>query len=513
MRKGEIFFDAITNVRDDLVEAVQDFHLSGWGGRIRRYAPLAAALILVVGIGAFLASGGLRMGGASSTNGSTTDNSATAGDSGGDSGNTGATMDGAGDPESAGNGPTFSDTTGPILPLALQKQNDAITAERVVELDFDGYGEQTEFWEDRYRIGVLDRYTLTNSADTAQTATILYPVAGALGELDTPDITVDGGTVEISAAVGTDADLETDAVWQAWESILEDTDYRTDALNGPTDLSGMTAVVYTVSDQYGPAGEDGATLALEFSYDPAVTTVMQYGFDGGSTGDGGVVKYSGSGFVRQESEDWFLIVLGEDVENPHLQGYQNGACNSGEELSGVGGTLTRTETTLEEILRTVAEDYWARQCQRGSMKLDVPFDAFYAAVADSVLTDTQYLPLLEEFLFAQVWQSDRVVWFTGEVTIPAGGSVQVDVAYTKAACLNFGPSDMPYKDLCGYGILTQAGSNLTFTGQTAQVVNGEEVTCWEGSADQSNTLSFGETVMYAGEGVPTREYYVLYAYQ
>lgn len=511
MRKGEIFFDAITNIRDDLVEAAQDVHFSGWAGRIRRYAPLAAALILVVGIGAFLASGGLRMGGASTANGS--DNNATAGDTGGGDESTGATTDSAGDGMTVSPGPTFTDTAGPILPLTLREQNDAITAERTVVLDFEGYGERTDFWEDGYRIGVTDRYTLTNTADTSQTFTFLYPVAGALGELDAPDVTVDGGLVEMWIAVGANTGLETDASSKSWKSLLEDAAYRSDALDGPADLSGMTAIVYTVSGQYAPAGEDAATLALEFSYDPAVTTVMQYGFDGGSTGDGGVVKYSGSGFTRQESEDWFLIVLGEDVENPRLQGYRNGACNAGEELSGVGGTLQRTETTLEEILRTVAEDYWQRQCQRGSLRLDVPFEAFYAAVADSVLTDTQYLPLLEEFLFAQVWQRDRVVWFTGEVTIPAGGSVQVDVTYTKAASLNSGPSDLPYGDLCGYEVLTQAGSNLTFTGQTAWVVNGENVTLWEGSSDRNDALSLGETGMTAGEGAPARDRYVLYTMQ
>lgn len=508
MRKGEVFFDAITNIRDDLVEAAQDFSFSGWGSRIRRYAPLVAALVLVVGIGAFLASGGLRMGGSSSADGSS-NNSATAGDSG--TNGSGTTTGDAGDEMTVLPGPTFTDTTGPIMPLTLREQNDAITAERTVELDFDGYGEQTEFWEDQYRIGVLDRYILTNTTDTDQTITFLYPVAGALGELDRPDITVDGTAVVISTAVGADAGLETDAGWQEWKGVLEDSDYCANALDGSADLSGISAIAYTVSNQYGPAGEDAATLALEFSYDPAATTVMQYGFDGGSRGDGDMVKYSGSGFVRQESEDWFLIVLGEDVENPSLQGYRNGACNSGEELSGVGGTLTRTETTLEEILRTVAEDYWARQCQRGSLLLDVPFEVFYAAVADSILTDTRYLPLLEEFLFAKVWQSDRVVWFTGEVTIPAGGSVTVEAVYTKAANLNVGSPDLPYKDLCGYEILTQAGSNLTFTSQVAQAVNGEDVALWEGNSDQKNTLTLGETVM--DDGVSTREQYVLYTIQ
>ena len=515
MKKGEVFFDAITDIRDDLVETAQTFRFSGaWGRRIRRYAPAAAGLILVVGIGMFIASGGLRMGGSSanSADSGDTGDSATAGGDGWSTG--GSQENGAADGESVSPSPTFSDTAGPILPLSFLEQNDAITAQRAVTLDFDGYGERKAFWEDGYRIGVTDSYVLTNAADTDQTVTLLYPVAGNLGELDTPEITMDGKEISLTAAVGAELDGDRDRSWQQWRDVLEDADYRADALDGPTDLSAVPAVVYTVSNQHGPSEYEAATLALEFSYDPDETTVMQYGFHGMSRGDGNTVKYSGSGFVRDEAEDWYLIVLGADIQNPRLQGYEDGGCDAGEELSGVGGTLTRTETTLEAILRTLVEDYWNRPGGKGQREdVDVPYEVFYAAVADSVLEDTMYLPLLDEFLFAQKTQADRVVWFTAKVTIPAGGSVEVEAVYTKAASLNSGPPDLPYKDVCGYEILTQAGSNLTFTGQVARVVNGEDLTLWEGGYDRDDTLGLGETGMTAGEGAPARDRYVLYTMQ
>ena len=228
---------------------------------------------------------------------------------------------------------------------------------------------------------------------------------------------------------------------------------------------------------------------------------MQYGFNGMSRGDGDTVQYSGSGFVDGNSGNWYLIVLGDDIQSPRLQGYEDGGCDAGEELDTVTGTLTRRETTLEEILRTVTEDYWQkRSAQGGRSSIQVPYEAFYTAVADSVLEDTMYLPLLEEFLFAQGWQADRVVWFSAQVTIPAGGNIEVEAAYTKAASLNFGPSDMDYKDICGYEILPYAGSSLTFTGQTARVVNGETVPGWYGN------LTFGDADL-------TAERYDLYTHQ
>ena len=497
MRKSEILFEAITNLRDDLIEAAQTHRFTKKSTNksiaLKRWMPLAAGLAVVIGLWALLASGGLRMGGMSSDTASGGDS----GDSGGTAQEDGAAADGAAPEEE----PAFSDTAGPILSLTLQEQNDAIAAQRQVTMDFAGYGANADFWEDRYRIGVTDHYTLTNTSDTDQTVTLLYPVAGDLGELDTPEITVNGQTVETVPVVGSDAGFDRDADYLDWTALLEDESYLADALDGPEDLSGVEVIVYTVSDQQGPAGEDAATLALEFSYDPAETTVMQYGFNGMSRGEGGTVQYSGSGFVNGNSENWYLIVLGKDIQNPQLQGYEDGGCDAGEELNTVTGTLTRRETTLEEILRTVTEDYWQkRSAQGGRSSIQVPYEAFYAAVADSVLEDTMYLPLLEEFLFAQGWQADRVVWFSAQATIPAGGSIEVEAAYTKAASLNFGPSDMDYKDLCGYEILPYAGSSLTFTGQTARVVNGETVPGWYGN------LTFGDADL-------TAERYDLYTHQ
>lgn len=496
MRKSEVIFEAITELRDDLIEAAQNYRFYRKERSLKRWMPIAAGLVLVIGLGVFLASGGLRMGGM------TADSAANSG--AGDCGDTaGGTQENgtAGDtaPEEE---PTFSDTAGPILPLTLQEQNDKITAERMVTLDFEGYGERKNFWEDGYRVGVLDHYTLTNTADTAETVTLLYPMAGNLGELDTPEINVDGQSAETTPVVGGDAGLDRDAGYLDWMALLADESYLADALDGPEDLSGVNVVVYTVSNQHGPEGKDAATLALEFSYDPEETTVMQYGFNGMSRGDGDTVKYSSSGFVDGNSENWYLIVLGKDIQDPRLQGYEDGGCDPGEELNTVTGTLTRQETSLEEILRVVTEDYWQQRSSQGgrSSSIQVPYEAFYAAVADSVLEDTMYLPLLDEFLFAQGWQADRVVWFTTQVTIPAGESMEVEAVYTKAASLNFGPQDMDYKDVCGYELLPYAGSNLTFTGQMAQMVHEEALPGWYGSFD------FGATIL-------TEERYVLYTYQ
>lgn len=494
MRKSEILFDAVTNVREDLVEGAQRFSFArARERRLRRLIPTAAGLVLVAGLGIFLAAGGLRMGaGMGADNGA---GSSTAGGSDGGSWDGGAENGALADsPE----GPTFTDAAGPILPLTLAEENEAIAAERTVEIDFAGYGAESSFWFDSYRVAVSDRYTLTNSADTDQTVTLLYPMAGELGELELPAVTVDGERAETELAVGRPAEAGRIGGAEEWTALLEDSSYRADALDGPKDLSGISAVVYTVSDQRGPGRYSGETLALTVSYDPEETTVLQYGFHGMRYERGDRVQYTASGFVDSPDGDWLLIVLGEDIEDPRLQGYKDGGCEAGEEQESVGGTLTRRVTTLEDALRTVAADCWTGRTEQTGSQL--PFEVFYAAAADSVLRDPQYLPLLDEFLFPQVWQQDRVVWTVCEVTIPAGGSVEVTTDYTKATSLNFGPGDMAYKDLCGYELLTLAGSNLTFTGQTARVVNLDSSQVWGGN------LHLGETEL-------VEERYSLYTIQ
>lgn len=494
-RRSEVIFEAVTELKDDLIEAAQTYRFVRRRVGLRRWAALAACLAVVIGLGALFASGGLG--------GMSADMAANGGDAGGSDGSSwGDTQENgtAADEETIASEPSFTDPAGPILSLTLREQNDAVTAERTVALDFTGYGEDTDTWEDRWRIGVTDRYTLTNSADTDQTVTLLYPVAGNLRDLDAPAITVDGRTTAADMAVGAAMSREESAMWENWAELLADEGYLSAALDGPEELSGMEAIVYTVSGQRGPAGEDAATLALEFTYDPAETTVLQYGFQGMSRETGDVTHYTASGSVS-DGGDWLLIVLGEDIENPRLQGYEDGGCDPGEELSNVTGTLSRRETTLEEVLRIVAEDYWDRQTDRAAQGgYEGSWELLYAAAADSVLEDGEELPLLQEGLLARKTRADRVVWFTTQVTIPAGESVQVEAAYTKAASLNSGPPDMADKELCGYELLPFVGSNLSFTGQTARVVNEEAVPGWYGS------LAFGETAL-------TGERYALYTYQ
>ena len=68
MKETEKLYDAITNLPDERIEAAQRHRFARrWSARLRRMAPIAAALVLAVGVGWFLSSGGLQMAGSGTT--------------------------------------------------------------------------------------------------------------------------------------------------------------------------------------------------------------------------------------------------------------------------------------------------------------------------------------------------------------------------------------------------------------------------------------------------------------
>ena len=69
-------------------------------------------------------------------------------------------------------------------------------------------------------------------------------------------------------------------------------------------------------------------------------------------GDGGFRRYSYfvPDGIRREPNIKLLAVLGEDIGDYTLEGFQNGGCNPGEEISGVSCTVIRSETTLDAVL-------------------------------------------------------------------------------------------------------------------------------------------------------------------
>lgn len=507
--KSERLFQAMSEIRDEAIdEAAQEPPAKRKPHHWKRWAALAACLALVAAGGYLLP----RLGGSSAGGGGHDEASA------------------------------FMSYAGPVFPLTLEEANGSITAQRDITLDFAPWvpvwvsNEETAAlegsteaerqealeWYNELRpeggrwhysddILVTDGYTLTNSSDADQTVTALYPFAASLYELAqrAPALTLDGTALEADLHVGAysggfegvwdgtiggeaegSVNLDYAESWEDYQNLLSDGAYLQNALGAGPDVSGIPVIVYQFTDPYGPpedeeAGVPNPSLRVGFDLDYSRTTVLGWGFhmgafdrENGTMIQGFSIPQPGE---RGYGEDvYYLLVLGEDIENMTTGGYVTGGTDPDtQELEGCGVTVERYESDLDTMLREILGLYWEERDWEieygGGNELAVDFDTYYRAFLEHLLTYGLLSPEAAERYGAgwledmagEVWTIDRVCWLEAEVTIPAGGRVTLAAAMTKEASYDFYCAHTKNQGVKGYDLVTTLGSNLTCTGQTA----------------------------------------------
>ncbi len=453
--KKEMLYDAIGGVDEALVEGAANRRKKKhtW----LKWASAAACLVLVAVAGFGLTFG--RMG-ASAPN------------------NSGASMEGSGG---------FDFYSGPILPLTTLEEGHGLTAER--ELTFD-------FGESVYQPAYTDRYVLTNPTDTDVTVTLLYPFVSSLNGLDqyTPALTVDGQPAETGLLVGDytggfrGVDGEDQGSWnldglsgfEGYQALLSDGSYLAAALGPHVDLSAVPVTVYEFANAWGPEETKSIlnpTIRACFDLDYDKTTVLSYGFHGGlydrEKGTMGRSFSIGQPGERYYGRSYYLIVAGEDIENLTTQGYATGGWDTQKTIE-FGVDITRTETDLDSALRQVfalMSDNWGLS--------DGERELWYALFCDYLAQYGELEGYSDGMLGGADFQVvDRVCWLTAEVTVPAGGSMEVTASGGKESSLNY-PGKGGDKELYGFEFATTLGSSLTFTRQTAALANGEGIALTE----------------------------------
>ena len=490
---GRWLFEAVGHVGGDLIEEALDAEKKARVPRhVGRYLALAACVCLVIGAGFGLARSGIFSMGRTDSAASTGAAEPGAMPDGANTGSSAAassdTMDGA-DYEAAtgGLGGEFSSYSGPILPLTLGEENENISAEREIALDISG-GADTA--------AVTDTYRLTNHSGEDQTVTLAYPFVSSLLDMTAPTLTADSvsldGTVRVGAFTGTfvGADLE-DYETGTWNILNADSweDYR-DALSSGDYLAAALAddpaldipvTLYTFSDAVVPDDQQNraATVALFTSFDAEKTTVLTYNLNGygydESTGERNynyfVREWDGDAGVR------VLAVLGDDLTGYEIRGYNNGSCEESVRNNAITATVTRSETTLGALLMQLCENQIARVDRLYSRETNATAQLLYRAVSEA-MEDYGFLSggAVQRYddgrlddLISDALSVRRVLYVTGEVTVPAGGSVSVAAAMEKPGSFNFYCGDDDETGLYGYDALTQAGSNLRFTAQSASL--------------------------------------------
>ncbi len=490
---GKKMFEAVGYVGSDLIEEALTARRRKPVGR---YLALAACICLIAAGGLAIARSGLFQTGVyDGTSGADGSEMAGGGAAGGSDaepaipgdGTTGAGASGAG--HAAGS--TFDSYAGPVFPLTLAEENDAITAERTVTWDFSADTGRT----DGSVCAVTDVYTLVNGAAEDQTVTLVYPFVSDLLGLEVPALTVDGETVTAQLRQGAYGggfmgasadDLETGSwnlrepgSWEDYQVLLDDGSYQAQAFADDPVLE-QSVIVYEVSDETMPADAGrAATIALSFTIDPEQTTVLSYNFNGYSWDES-----TGACVYSYFADEWdnderprLLVVLGADIGTYEIAGYSNGSCEADVLLPGSSAQVTRAETTLGELLRDLAD---AEAAMGGGYVYDddvIPFtgEQLYRAAAEmlteyGVLSDDlaqRYSDGRLDDLFTDAIGMDRVFYLTAEVTIPAGGSIVVSADMTKQASYDFACTGSENVGVWGYDLVTQLGSVLAFTGQAA----------------------------------------------
>ncbi len=495
--RSERLFEALGEIDEGKIDeaAPAEKRVVHW----KRWTALAAAFVLVIGAGSYVLP---RLGG----------NAGSAG-----AGGAGAGSDGAS---------TFMSYAGPVFPLTLREADSAILAEREITLDFapwipvwwsneeeanrDGYTpEQRQETLDMYNewypeggrwksstdIRVADAYTLTNTSNEDKTVSVLYPFAGMLNDLENirPTLTAGGQELETTLYAGQysggfqgawegwpnrkdnpgSVNLDQPNSWEDFRDRLEDGDYLRSALGEWADLSGVPVTVYQFTDPWGPepdeeAGVPNPTIRVYFDLDYDRTEVLSYGFNGGSydreNGRQGKSFSIPRDFWPERSKfPKYLIVLGNDIRNITAQGCVTGGWDDEKTLEA-GVTIQRYESNLEDILYTVAQ-YALRE--------EKDFDLSYGIWKDwllsyGVLADDP----MERYRWGDIEHMDvdimsRVFYLEAQVTIPAGGSVQLSAEMTKEGSYDFACAHTENRGIYGYDMVTKLGSNLICTGQTA----------------------------------------------
>lgn len=509
MKRAEKLYDAITEVKDELVEEAAEVRPAKKKVHWLRWGSLAAVLVLVsgwvTGVIPFFPIGG-------------------------SSGNTGHDS-----------GTTFMSYAGPVFPLTTVSGGEGLTAARDLTCDFARWEPVWKSVEDMadesvanggvwtreeylklYRknwpkggyytrsldLEVTDSYTLTNPTGEDRTVTLLYPFVSSLSGLTghRPALTVDGAEVETTLHVGGysggfqgaisgltpsegTVNLRGFRSWEDYRDLLSDGSYQERALRDFPDLSAVPVTVYEFTNAWGPEDESGKapdgmnpSVHAGFTLDYSKTSVLSYGFHGGCFDqEAGTMNLS---FSVPES-DWllrdqpcYLFVVGEPVGDWKVYVSSEGAPDAQEDLEfGVeaGVDVRQYQSDLETALRLAAELMYG--CTYDGPGEHPDFELYFGLMKDTLLshgalsTDPKERygsGSLEELDGDSV---ERVFYLEAAVTIPAGGSVTVEASFLKGPSMDFTCAHTKNEGICGYDMVTKLGTNLDITEQTAAALN------------------------------------------
>lgn len=427
--KAVTMFNAVTGIDERYLEEAEA-HPAKPRRTWTRWAAMAAVLVLAVGLGTQL---WLKAHGPSST--------------------------GSG---SAPNNGYYAYYAGPVLPMTAQGDLEGLTVTRDVSYDFSGFESRT--YESFAQ--VTDRYVLTNAAGADKTLKLCYPVSGRLSDesLKSLRFTVDGADAQpdFHLGHGVQQDGKYTLSWNEYRELLEKPGNLASSLAPEPELD-LAALVYTLTEEVpGEGAEDAVNLV--FHVDPETTAVFASGITSYSIDDQTGRVSLGFYIDRRAAavpEPCRLVLVGGDLKDSALDASVG---------TGTGTwRLDRQETTLAAILE---EDLIWLTGNEGAALSRTDRAAVARLLEDRGLPSLRNMPYnglsSVGLLSSEAYNQSRVMYETLELTVPAGGSLTLEVSQKKMASYSYGDAGQNGGD-AGYDLVTRAGSELSFTEQTASV--------------------------------------------
>lgn len=442
----QIFSEALNSINDKYITEALQYHKNRKNITWLKWGAIAACACLIISLGTFLL---------------TSPNRPPESNWGGG---------GLGHDESS----VFMSYAGPVFPLTALEAAEGIEAQRNIHFDFPA--------DFHSPITVTDAYTLANTTDQDITITAVYPYVSSVQTASQPTITVNGAKTATDLFTGAYSYNDDVSSWEDYKALLTNGAYMEEAfaaypeLNQPVTVYKLTDVTYSGTDPL--ATNPNLGVSCNIDYDK--TTILTYGFNGGQYDrDKG---YWLSNFTVPDErwdkdEEYYMIVLGDDIGEYTVQGYRNGGCYPDEKIDGVSASIERYETTLGKALKTTAKLRYVNVLSNGfyisRLANGVTFDIYYGEICRSFAPQKTYRDL--ESIFSDVEYFNRVFYRTFEVTVPAGSTAEISAEMTKEASYDFYCSAAENAGVEGYDTVTRLGSALTFTAQSASLANYENI--------------------------------------
>ena len=436
--KNEDIFDAIGNIGEDMISDAA----SGIKKRnYKRVAIIAASVLLVACIGIFPVWHLLNPA-----------------NSGGN----------------ASSGHEYMYYGGPVLPLDVLSGADRLTADRHITYDINNRG------DGGIDSRVTDSYRLKNTSDTADTFLFSYPYSGTLDDSleNVPSITVDGVSVTPRIHIGNKRIGKGRAEsFVDYKSALADGEYRADAYKEEA-YREQKVTVYEING-YGIKGEgDNPTLKFSFEMDHTKSSVLTYGMNGGifSPEDGRYARWFSVpapgeyGYGRS----YYIIIIGEDIKDYTLQGYEDGGCDKGEEIE-ITALVTRREADLLETVSSLVEfgnNGEEPKYLTDTLSEDMKRELIWRELETGQENGSPIIEGSVEGIYSSIIRRERVIYLDFEAEIPQGKSVNVTASFLKRGHEDF-VGDEPYR--YGYDMATALETDIALTSVKATLVLSDDL--------------------------------------